>query len=124
MLFLQLKTGEYMTIGDDEIVQLNDVSGNHCKLMVEAPREVPVMRGELLERAGAERPECVMETARQRRSGSGLSWNRNKLQALITMRRLLGQMDGGDDRVKDLRRQLDFLFPPEFASNETVYAPK
>ena len=64
MLFLQLKTGEYMTIGEDVIVQLNDVSGNRCKLMIEAPREVPVMRGELLERAGAERPECVMETAR------------------------------------------------------------
>lgn len=124
MLFLQLKTGEYMTIGDNVIVQLNDVSGSRCRLMVQAPREVPVMRGELLERAGAERPECVMETARSRWSGSGLSWNRNKTQALIAMRRLLSQMDGGDDQVKDLRRQLDFLFPPEFASNETVYSPK
>ena len=124
MLFLQLKTGEYMTIGDNVVVQLNDISGNRCKLMVEAPREVPVVRGELLERAGAERPECVMETARQRWSGSGISWNRNKSQALIAMRRLLCQMDGEDDRVKDLRRQLDFLFPPEFASNETIYAPK
>ena len=124
MLFLQLKTGEYMTIGDNVVVQLNDISGNRCKLMVEAPREVPVVRGELLERAGAERPECVMETARQRWSGSGISWNRNKSQALIAMRRLLCQMDGEDDRVNDLRRQLDFLFPPEFASNETIYAPK
>ncbi len=124
MLFLQLKTGEYMTIGDNVVVQLNEVSGNRCKLMIEAPREVPVMRGELLERAGAERPECVMETARSRWPGSGLSWNRNKTRVLIAMRRLLGQMDGGDDHVKDLRRQLDFLFPPEFASNETIYAPK
>lgn len=124
MLFLQLKAGEYMTIGGKVIVQLNDVSGNRCKLMVEAPREVPVIRGELLERAGAERPECVMETARSRWSGSGLSWNRNKTQALIAMRRLLSQMDSGDNQVKDLRRQLDFLFPPEFASNETTYAPK
>ena len=124
MLFLQLKTGEYMTIGDNVIVQMNDVSGNRCKLMIEAPREVPVVRGEVLERAGAERPECVMQTARQRRSEPGLSWNRNKTQALIAMRRLLAQMDGGDDHVKNLRRQLDFLFPPEFASNETLYAPK
>lgn len=124
MLFLQLKTGEYMTIGGNVIVQLNDVSGNRCKLMIEAPREVPVIRGELLERAGEERPECVMETARSRWSGSGLSWNRNKTQTLIAMRRLLGQMDSGDDHVKDLRRQLDFLFPPEFASNETIYSPQ
>ena len=124
MLFLQLKTGEYMTIGDNVIIQLNDVSGSRCKLMVEAPREVPVVRGEVLERAGAERPECVMKTAPLSRSGPGLTWNRNKSQALIAMRRLLSQMDGGDDRVKDLRRQLDFLFPSEFASNETLYAPK
>jgi hypothetical protein len=40
------------------------------------------------------------------------------------MRRLLGQMDSGDDRVKDLRRQLDFLFPPEFASSETIRSPQ
>lgn len=124
MLFLQLKTGEYMTIGDDVIVQLNDVSGSRCKLMVEAPREVPVVRGEVLERTGVERPDCVMKTARPVRSTPGLSWNRNKSQALAAMRRLLSQMEDGDDRVKDLRRQLDFLFPPEFASNETVYAPK
>ena len=124
MLLLQLKTGEYMTIGNDVIVQLNDVSGNRCKLMVEAPREVPVVRGEVLERTGGSRPECVMKTARPIRSGPGLSWHRNKSQALIAMRLLLSQMDGGDDRVKDLRRQLDFLFPPEFASNETLYAPK
>ena len=26
--------------------------------------------------------------------------------------------------LKDLRRQLDFLFPPEFASNGTICAPK
>ena len=113
-----------MTIGGNVIVKLNDDSGSRWKQMIEAPREVPVVRGEVLERAGMERPECVMETARQRWSGSGLSWNRNKTQALLAMRRLLSQMDIGDDRVKDLRRQLDFLFPPEFASNETICAPK
>lgn len=124
MLLLQLKTGDYMTIGDNVVVQLNDISGSRCKLMIEAPREIPVMRGELLERAGAERPECVLETARQRWSGPGVSWNRNKTQALLAMRRLLDEMDGGDDHVKDLRRQLDFLFPPESASSETLCAPQ
>ena len=122
MLVLQLRTGEYMTIGNDVVVRVNDVSGDRCKLMIKAPREIPVIRGELLERAGAERPEGIAEIPR--RHQPGLSWNRTKTQALIAMRRLLGQMDGGDDRVKDLRRQLDFLFPPEFASNETIYAPK
>ena len=123
MLSLQFKTGEYMTIGGDVIVQVTDVSGGRCKLMVEAPREVPVVRGELLERAGAERPDCVFEP-RHRRQQQDLQWNRNKTQALHAMRRLLSQLDSGDSRVRDLRRQLDFLFPPEFASNETVCAPE
>ena len=113
-----------MTIGDNIIVQMNDISGSHCKLMIEAPREIPVVRGEVLERTGAERPECVMKTAPQSKYEPGPSWNRNKTQTLIAMRRVLAQMDGGDERVKNLRRQLDFLFPPEFASNETIYAPK
>ena len=124
MLFLQLKTGEYMTIGDNVVVQLSDASSSHCKLMIEAPREVPVVRGELLERAGGSRPECVTETSYRRKPCPDLAWNRNKTQALIAMRRLLSQMDSGDARVKDLRRQLDFLFPPEFASNETIRSPQ
>ncbi len=124
MLFLQMKSGEYLTIGENIAVQVFHGNGASIRVGVSAPREVPVVRGEVLERTGAERPECIMKTGRPVPSGPGLSWNRNKSQALIAMRRLLSQMDGGDDRVKDLRRQLDFLFPPEFASNETIYAPK
>lgn len=122
MLSLQLKTGDYMTIGKDVVVQLNQISGDRCRLMIEAPREVPVLRGELLERAGEERPECVRETVRRRQKG--LAWNRNKTQALAAMRRLLRGMDSANPDVKDLRRQLDFLFPPEFAADETIRAPK
>ena len=68
MLLLQLRAGEYMTIGDDVLVQVNDVSGDRCKLMIQAPREIPVIRGELLERAGAKRPECVAEPPRRHQS--------------------------------------------------------
>lgn len=122
MLMLQLRAGEYITVGDKVVVQVSEVSGERCKLMVEAPREIPVVRGELLERAGQERPECVAETRPRRRPA--LSWDRNKTQALKSMRRLLHRMDSSDPDVKTLRRQLDFLFPPEFASNETIFAPK
>ena len=111
-----------MTIGGDVVVQVSDVSADRCKLMIKAPREIPVIRGELLERAGAGRPEGVAEIPRRHQPEQ--SWNRNKSRTLMAMRRLLNQMDGGDENVKSLRRQLDFLFPPEFASNETIYAPK
>lgn len=121
MLSLQLKTGDYMTIGGNVVVQLDRISGNRCKLMVQAPRDMAILRGEVLERTGGERPECVFDGPRQHRQE--VFWNRNKSQALIAMRRLLREMDGKDEAVKTLRRQLDFIFPPEFVSNETVYAP-
>ena len=59
MLSLQLKTGDYMTIGGDMVVQLDHISGDRCKLMIEAPRDMTILRGEVLERNGEERPPCL-----------------------------------------------------------------
>ena len=59
MLSLQLRDGEYMTIGDDVVIQLSQVAGNRCKLLIQAPREVPIVRGNVLERDGVRRPDCV-----------------------------------------------------------------
>ena len=122
MLALQLSTGDYMTIGEEVVVQLNHISGDRCRLMVQAPKDMAILRGEVLERTGGERPECVFDTPRRQRQGVG--WNRGKTQALNSMRQLLSRMDSGDKDVKALRRQLDVIFPPEFASNETIRAPK
>lgn len=124
MLSLMLKEGEYLTIGEDIVVQAFPDSKSRTRLSISAPRDVTILRGDLRERGGADRPECVRGESRRGRPGPDLSWDRNKTQTLIAMRRLLRQMDSGDENVKKLRRQLDFLFPPEFASNETIYAPK
>ncbi len=122
MLSLQLRTGDYMTIGDEVIVQLNHIAGDRCKLMVQAPRDMTILRGEVLERIGGERPGCVVDGPyRHRRE---LLWNRNKSQVLTAMRALLREMDGGDRNVQTLRRQLDLIFPPESASNETICTPQ
>jgi len=110
MLCLNLTPGEYMTIGDNVVVQLDRVSGDRCKLLIDAPREVSVLRGEVLERSGGERPSCVVEGPRWHKQE--LSWNRSKEQALAAMRALLDQMDGRDGNVRTLRRQLDHMFPP------------
>lgn len=110
MLCLNLTPGEYMTVGEDVVVQLDRISGDRCRLMVEAPREVPVWRGEVRERNGLERPACVVEGKRWHRQE--IPWNRSKAQALNAMRKLLEEMDGGDARVQTLRRQLDHMFPP------------
>ena len=121
MLSLQLKTGDYMTIGENVVVQLDRISGDRCKLMVQAPKDMAILRGQVLERTGGTRPECVFDGPRRHRQE--VFWDRNKTRTLISMRALLRRMDGADDDVKTLRRQLDYLFPPEFGSNETVTSP-
>lgn len=111
MLCLNLNVGEYLTIGEDVVVQLDRITGDRCKLVVEAPREVPILRGEVLERNGGKRPDCVFEVPRWHKQG--IAWNRSKEQALNAMRRLLSEMDGRDDTVKALRRQLNHMFPAD-----------
>lgn len=109
MLCLNLNQGEYITIGDQVVVQLDRISGDRCKLMVEAPREVSILRGAVLERTGGERPGCVFGTPRWHRRE--IPWNRSKDQALAAMRALLARMDGDDQDVQALRRQLEHMFP-------------
>jgi len=111
MLCLSLLPGEYLTIGDEVIVQYDRTVGDRCKLVVHAPREVPIVRGKVLEREGARRPECVFQTPRWYKRE--IPWDRSKAQTLTAMRALLSKMDGRDDDVKALRRQLNHMFPPE-----------
>ena len=61
MLFLQLKSGEYLTIGEDIAIQVFQDSGNRIRVGVNAPKDLAILRGEVLERTGAERPEGLME---------------------------------------------------------------
>ena len=110
MLCLNLSPGEYMVIGENVIVQLDRISGDRCKLIIQAPREIPVVRGEVLERNGAERPACIFDGPRWHRKE--FVWDRSKAQALTAMRLLLSQMDGRDSNVRTLRRQLNHMFPP------------
>lgn len=51
MLPLQLKSGEYLTIGEDIVVQVFDAGGS-IRVAVQAPRELSVLRGEVQERGG------------------------------------------------------------------------
>ncbi len=110
MLCLSLLPGEYLTIGEDVVLKYDETTGERCRLVINAPREVPILRGKVLERNGAERPECVQETARRCRRE--VPWDRSKAQALAAMRTLLSEMDGRDEAVKALRRQLNHMFPP------------
>ena len=58
MLSLQLKSGEYLTIGDDIVVQVFEQGGT-IRVAVKAPRELPILRGEVRERDG-QRPDGLL----------------------------------------------------------------
>ena len=58
MLSLQLKSGEYITIGEDIVVQIFR-DGPVNRVVVQAPRELAILRGEVQEREG-ERPEGLL----------------------------------------------------------------
>ncbi len=51
MLVLSRKAGERIHIGDEIFIEVRRVAGNRVTLAVNAPREVRVLRGELLEAA-------------------------------------------------------------------------
>jgi len=109
MLCLSLTQGDYVTIGGNVVLQLGRMSGDHCKVMIDAPREIPVVRGAVLEREGSGRPQCVQEAPAWRKPQ--IPWNRSRAQTLTAMRRLLSEMDGTDENVQTLRRQLRHMFP-------------
>ena len=111
MLALTLSLGNYLTIGDDVVIQLNRITGDRCRLTIDAPREVPVVRGEVLERQGEGRPDSVFDTPVFHKRE--VPWDRSKAQALNAMRALLERMDGDDPDVQALRRQLSHMFPAE-----------
>ncbi len=115
MLCLQLLPGEYLTIGDDVVLQYDCISGERCKLVISAPCEVPVLRRAVRERKGEKRPDCVFEETHWVKRT--VPWDRSRAQALNAMRRRLSEMDEQSSDVKALRRLLNHMFPPP---SETV----
>lgn len=48
MLILRRRAGEVIRIGEEIQITVLDVGGNRVKLGVEAPADIPVLRGEVL----------------------------------------------------------------------------
>ena len=64
MLSLHLLSGDYITIGDDIVVQVFQ-TGSSFRVAVEAPKSVPIIRGELREKV-SERPDCIQRAYRKK----------------------------------------------------------
>ena len=60
MLTLRLDSGDYFKIGEDVTVQIFRDSGGKFIVSIDAPREIPIVRGAVLERDGMQKPEHLL----------------------------------------------------------------
>ena len=108
MLCISLLPGDYFTVGKDTVVQFDRLTGDRVHLTINAPREVPILRGDVLERSGGQRPGCVLDTSP--RYVRQLPWNHAKKQALAELRQALDRM-GDSPEVRTAREKLNCIFP-------------
>lgn len=116
MLKLSLLPEEYLTINGDIVVQLSRVAGGRAYLAIEADRGVPIVRGEVLERQGGERPACLTPP-----SGKAFRHYRDRFfprnddreRAVRAMKQVLDQLEqkGAGEEATALRTQLDRIIP-------------
>ena len=85
MLSLQLKSGEYITIGDNIVVQVFKDSGPEFRASIKAPREIPIVRGKVLERSGGQRPDGLHNHA-PRKSPSRQIQGAKRMEKLAQLR--------------------------------------
>ena len=117
MLCISMRAGEYFTLGQDVVVQFDRLSGDRIHLIINAPREVPIVRGEVLEREGGKRPVCVRNISPQ--YIRQLPWNHKKKEALAELRQALAEMEDSP-QTEILREKLNIIFPAPPEGGETV----
>lgn len=79
MLTLRLKSGEYVAIGEDIAVQVFRRGSGLIEVAVKAPREIPVLRGEILERT-EDRPDGLRKSSYK--SPSAMAHNQKRQETL------------------------------------------
>ena len=127
MLCITMKRGEYFTVGSDTVVLFDQLSGERAHLTIHAPREVPIVRGEVLERQGEDRPDGLRvkpskRPSQQARDARRLQSFAEKKErraqemagALAEVRALLEKMDGlaaggGGHDLSELREEAQAL---------------
>lgn len=116
MLKLSLLPEDYITIGSDIVIQLTRIAGGRASLAIHAGREVPILRGEVLERNGGERPPCLKPSSEKKARyyrDQVFRWNDDREKAVRAMREAIDQVErkGLRKEAIQLRTQLDRIIP-------------
>ena len=116
MLKLSMLPEDYMIINGDIVVQVARVAGGRADVAIHARREVPIVRGEVLERQGGQRPACLAAPAKKKaryRRDQVFRWNAARERAVKAMRRVMDRLEqnGSADEARMLRLLLDRIVP-------------
>lgn len=108
MLRLNVKRGEYITIGDNTVVQVLP-DGGQATLLIDAPREVPIWRGTLLEEQGVERPKVLdREIPPKREKKSNSPSHKRRLEVYNAKQAIWKeQRDAAAAAIERIRQKLD-----------------
>lgn len=124
MLSLSLLPDEYLSINNGQIiVHLIRVAGGRAHLRVEADRSVPIVRGALLERQGAPRPDCLTPPPRRKpghRRDRLYLWNDDRERAVRVIKQSIERLEQKGDKTEAdlLRTQLNRLIPAAWEEEE------
>jgi sRNA-binding carbon storage regulator CsrA len=114
MLKLTLLSDEYITINGDIVVQLAGISGERAYLAINAARDIPIVRGTVLERAGGNRPSCLTppQNKEKSRKDKMYRWNAKQENAAESMRQCLDRLEQENlPEAAYLRHQLKKIVP-------------
>jgi sRNA-binding carbon storage regulator CsrA len=114
MLKLTLLSNEYITINGDIVVQLSEIAGERAYLAIDAPRNVPIVRGTVLEREGVDRPACLTQPQNKARTRKDkmYHWNAKQENAAESMRQCLDRLEQENlPEAAYLRQQLEKIVP-------------
>ncbi|MBR2896160.1 MAG: carbon storage regulator [Oscillospiraceae bacterium] len=101
MLSLRVKSGEYITIGNDIIVQIFR-EGTDARVEVKAPRELTILRGEVLERT-EQKPDGLF--AKCPKSSAHLTRDAKNKEKLTARKAYFASQQAEDERRRNLQTQ-------------------
>lgn len=117
MLKLSMHIDDYFTIGGNIIVQLSKISGGRAVMSVDAAKEIPIVRGKVIERQGMPRPDCLTTPPSRRVAKHSkdmlFHWNDEReraVQAIYSMCEKL-KSEGSDNEADYLRKQIEHIVP-------------
>ena len=111
MLSLQMKSRDYVTIGNQVVVQVFKESGPQFRISIKAPREISIVRGKVLERDGEMRPEGLLDRGPKRSPSDQVRYARylqkleKRLEAYRDGQKLLSETLGRMDELLDGSRK-------------------